>query len=264
MRPDPTETPVLPPLLRIGDHRLSSFDRLEFEYELAEMVWGFMQTRGEVRLPEGIRAQSWTPRRVSGDLVAAGHGPNGAVRVLVGDMTGRGLAAALAAQPVVDAFGRCVQELPSAEELLRALNGEIRQRLPRGYFCAAALLELSEDRRGFSLWNCGLPDVWLLVGSSAFRRFGSKHPPLGVLDGSDLAQALVEGVRCPGEPLVICTDGVLRASALRNVRFGTSALHRALRECQYAGDPASAVLKEVLEFCWPKLPEDDATVVVID
>lgn len=264
MRRDVTENPVLPPLLRIGDHPVSDLDRLEFEHELAEMVWGFVQTQESDPLPDGITTTSWATRRASGDFVAAAYGPRGERRVLVGDMTGRGLAAALATQPLLKAFHRDVGEVRSADNFICQLNQEVRRVLPRGYFSASVFLEVEANGTNFRLWNCGLPDVWLLPGTRSFQRFASAHPPLGVMNDSEMGRSMVEGVRNRGEPFVICTDGATSASALKNIRFGASALHRTLLDNRYVQDLAAAAVKEVLEFCWPKLPDDDITIVVVD
>jgi len=263
MGSDSTGKPVLPLPLRVRDFEPSELDRLAFEYELAELVWGHTVAQRAFPLAEQVSIKSHAARRANGDFVATTCGPDGALRVFVGDMTGRGLAAAIAAQPVVELFHAEAPQQHSAPGLLEIMNASIRDILPEGYFCAGVLLELSADQSHFSLWNCGLPDAWLTAANGEHRCFSSQHPPLGVLRETDLRIADARGTRAEGQRFVVATDGVIKAERLKGGRYGESGFYCSLCEHHAIPTLSEALFNDMMEFCWPKRPEDDATVVVV-
>ena len=263
MASDSIGKPVLPPLLRVGDFEPSEADKVSFEYELAELVWGHIASQRIYPRSDRVAVKTYAPRRANGDFVATTYGPAGELRVLVGDMTGRGLAAAIAAQPVVDLFHSNASGEASGPDLLRTMNAEIRKILPPGYFCAGALLELSDNDSRFSVWNCGLPDIWLTSETGAHRRFSSQHPPLGVLSETDLQGLGAHGSRGNGQNFIFATDGIIKARGLKGAPYGESGLNQSVRLLHASSGLAEALHKDVMEFCWPKLPEDDATIVVV-
>lgn len=254
---------MLPPLLRVGERHLSELDRLEFEYQLAEMVWSSVLQREQRPPPEGVQIARWNRRRASGDFAVAARGPKGEVRVLVGDMTGRGLAAALAVQPISAAFFSAVKRFATPDGVMAEINDQMRTCLPRGFFCAAAMVEMSPDQRQFAILNCGFPDVLFLKKSGETASFRSLHPPLGIMKRADFSKVVVTGERTWQEPIVLCSDGVTNATALRGQRFAEEGLSATLDEHRFSEDLAGTTQRAVLEFAWPRLPQDDITVAVI-
>ncbi|MFT5393105.1 MAG: serine phosphatase RsbU (regulator of sigma subunit) [Gammaproteobacteria bacterium] len=267
MNSEVVRPPVLPPLLRIGDRALTALARLDFEYQLADMVWGHARAHQVRKLPEDIHCAQWSTNRSSGDFAIAVEGPAKTKRLLVGDMTGRGLAAALAAYPVCEAFYTEAAREADAFDVLRRLNAAVSTHVPRGFFCAATFIEIDTDNGAFRLWNCGLPDALVLSSNGVARRFASVHPPLGVMADEELGGCERTDNINAGERLVIYTDGVLSASATKGAVFGASALEAALREAFFRDVDgkrlASSALDAVLEYCWPRLPTDDVTIVAV-
>lgn len=89
----------------------------------------------------------------SGDLVLTQHLPDGGLRVLIGDFTGHGLAAAIGALPVAEAFHAMTQKGVEDSEVLAEINRKLHQLLPRDRFMAACLLSIPGRGEELHWWN---------------------------------------------------------------------------------------------------------------
>gem|GEM_PF-6027548 len=264
-----SDSPVLPPPFRIRNRRVTDLDRAEFEKELADLVSGHVQNGVKQPLPQGVRSAEWSPSRSRGDCATGEIGPRGELRVLLADMSGSGLARKLASLPVLRAFHLEARGAPDCMALAGSLNRAVRRDLPPGFFARSVLIELELDRRHLRVLNCGLPVAWLLEAPGApargdWRRFPANHPPLGVMSEGEFSTSCYQAEWEEGQLLVACTDGIPGAEALEDARFGEAALRRSLLDRRHERDVAGAVLKDVLEFCWPRLPSDDLTIVVVE
>jgi hypothetical protein len=243
---------------------LAALDRLDFEYQLADMVWGHARAHQVRKLPEGIHRAQWSTNRSSGDFSIAVEGPAKIKRLLVGEMMGRGRVGGVSGvRGIVHPWG----SEADACDVLRRLNAAVSTHVPRGFFCAATFVEVDTDTGAFRLWNCGLPDALVLGPNGVTRRFASVHPPLGVIADEELGGCERMDNINAGERLVIYIDGVLSASATKGAVFGACALEAELREtsfCDVDGKRlASSALGAILEYYWPRLPTDDVTIVAL-
>lgn len=145
----------------------------------------------------------------SGDLILSAPTPRGTLFVMLGDFTGHGLPAALGALPVSQDFQALSKEDVSLKELVRQLNRTLYEYLPAHMFCAANIIELSQDGRSASCWLGGLPDMFLLDDKGLIRKaYGSNHMPLGVTSDDKFDTHLQEVSLRPNESLIMYSDGV--------------------------------------------------------
>ncbi|MCC9308863.1 serine/threonine-protein phosphatase [Kitasatospora sp. RB6PN24] len=108
--------------------------------------------------------------RIGGDFYEALHTPHG-VRVIVGDVQGKGLAAVEAASVLLGSFREAAYDEPDLPGLVDRLEASMRrysERLPESEtaerFATAVLLEVPPDQPVARLVNCGHPPPLLLRG----------------------------------------------------------------------------------------------------
>ncbi|MBK1722861.1 ATP-binding SpoIIE family protein phosphatase [Thiocystis violacea] len=146
----------------------------------------------------------------SGDIVLTQHLPNGALRLLIGDFTGHGLAAAVAALPVADAFHAMTRKGVSDAQVLAELNRKLYQLLPADRFMAAILVTIPANCEELRWWNGGMPSGWLKT-SGGLRELTAHALPLGILPDLPLEESPRRVRLSRGDHLLLMTDGLLEA-----------------------------------------------------
>ena len=142
---------------------------------------------------------------VGGDLYEHVRRP-GAVRLLIGDVRGKGLEAVRTATVVLGAFRDAAADLDDLQAVARQMDRRLRPYLDVEDFVTALLAEVRDDG-SFTVASCGHPPPLHVAG-------GEVHPvelvpsvPLGL--GS--TPALTLGRLQPGDRLLLYTDGILEA-----------------------------------------------------
>ncbi|MFF6959310.1 SpoIIE family protein phosphatase [Streptomyces sp. NPDC008317] len=154
--------------------------------------------------------------RIGGDFYAAADTPHG-VRLLIGDVRGKGLNAAGAAGAIANSFRDAAHDEPDLAAVARRLDRSVVRysaSIPGGdapeRFATALFVEIPADGGHAVLLNCGHPPPLLLRGDQATSLDPSApSPPLNmaVLIGSDYRMDTVPLVR--GDRLLLYTDGVI-------------------------------------------------------
>jgi DNA-binding response OmpR family regulator len=97
----------------------------------------------------------------NGDVLVAAMRPNGSMMVLLGDFTGHGLPAAIGAMPLASTFYGMVSKGFSMTDILREINGKLKNILPVGIFCCATMMDINFRKKRLKIWNGGLPDCFV-------------------------------------------------------------------------------------------------------
>lgn len=149
--------------------------------------------------------------QIGGDLYAAVATPAG-VRLIVGDVEGRGLPAVQTAATVLGAF----RESAYDESCLAAIAARIERSLARqradGHFVTAIIAEVAPDGSRIGLLNCGHP-LPLLVTGKGSRFVGPDEGglPLGLSGLADFPRTPACVPFAPGDQMLLYTDGVTEA-----------------------------------------------------
>lgn len=150
--------------------------------------------------------------RIGGDLYEVVASPYG-VRVIVGDVQGKGLAAVETAAVVLGAFREAAHDAEDLSALGARLERSVAREVNGEKFVTAVLAEVRGQDREVVFLNCGHPAPLLVrpYGSVEFPEPSSYALPLGLgMHGGNPPQPF--RVRfVPGEQLLLYTDGVTEA-----------------------------------------------------
>jgi serine phosphatase RsbU (regulator of sigma subunit) len=222
----------------------------------AEIQQGLMA----VRIPHlsfaAIRARNISCTQIGGDFYDVVPLEGGCVAVVICDVSGKGISAAIMASMLQ---GMIRTELAADAKasltcVVQQANVYFTERDVGGKYATLCIFRLDECGN-VDYINCGHVSP-LLVSNGTVQRLESSNPPVGLLPKMEYASARLH--MKPGEKLILVTDGVTEAAAVEE-EFGDDRLEKAAR-----GDDAfESVFTAVSEFCGDTPFNDDCTVVEI-
>lgn len=235
-------------------------DRLRRDMLIAEEIQQAALPSRIPRVPQlRVDYRSIPCRQVGGDVVEVVDIGAGKLGVLVADVSGKGVPAALFGAKFSTEFKYEVKNSPDGGVLFRRLNQVVAERSTRGMFITAIYGEFDSNTGRVKLVNAGHP-VPFIVGPNAGQlrmATSAEYPPLGIL--SDQEYETTELQLSLGEHLVFTTDGVSEAKSPTGARLGEGAASDVLK-----ADPALAMMRlfeELNRFTQGEAPADDVTVV---
>jgi len=193
--------------------------------------------------------------KVGGDLYEAvatvGHG----IRVIMGDVRGKGLGAVELATDVLGMFREQAHEACTLAELASRLDAGLGRGLGRHEeFVTALLVEIDPESGRTSIFNCGHPAPLLIPAAAAgdtarrvtLMEVPAPAPPLGLLALGDTSKAQLCCALEPDDELLLYTDGVTEARDAKRAFYPLPERVSALAAKAAAGHLAGkAVLKQV-------------------
>lgn len=155
----------------------------------------------------GVRYEPAERAPTGGDLYGAWEAPGGAVAILIGDASGRGLeVAGLAAMVRFFVDARSLDSTCPAE-VLRQTNALLRDRLPVDSFVTAFFGFVEGDELRYC--NAGHAAPLVVAAAGAPRPLAGTGLPLGIEDDPQLEAAA--HALAPGDLLFAFTDGLAEA-----------------------------------------------------
>lgn len=205
----------------------------EQELALAQYVMGKL-IRTDLMEQAHIQRLIMPASNFSGDIIAAVSTPSGILHIVLADVTGHGLSAALNAIPVVDVFYEMSRKGCSISEISRELNRKLKRLMPIEYFVATALVAVDEAARSITVWNGGAPPVLFVnrAGSSV-ETWRSRHMALGILDDTLFDDTTeTKELTEPGQ-LFVFSDGLVEAANAAGEEFGLERLTQTLQSTPF-------------------------------
>lgn len=150
--------------------------------------------------------------RVGGDLYEVAQTPFG-IRLIMGDVRGKGLGAVEIAAGVLGTFREIAHEVHTLAELARRLDAGLTRRFGEfEEFVTAVLAEIDPARSRLEIYNCGHPPPMLISeGAVTVLEVPAPAPPLGLLTLTDASGAARSLPFKPDDALLFYTDGVTEA-----------------------------------------------------
>ena len=187
--------------------------------------------------------------------------------VVVGDVSGKGIAAALLMVMVRTLLREIARDLPEPAEVLARLNGSLCRDMPPSMFVTLVLAALDPAEPGrVVLAGAGHPDPVVIRadGGAAVASLGAAGGTvLGVFDDSTFEQIELT-LAAPGDTLLLLTDGIVEAQSEDGRRPGIPAVLPILERDRALSAQALAdrLTADVLQRAGSRL-QDDMTVFVL-
>jgi len=153
--------------------------------------------------------------RVGGDLYEVTQTDGHGIRLIIGDVRGKGLGAVEVAADIIGRFREVAHGVGTLNEVAHRLDAGLSRRWGQyEEFVTALLAEIDPDRGKLTILNCGHPPPILISpadGEVTVLEVRAPAPPLGLLTlGSDAGAKQVYAFK-PNELLLLYTDGVTEA-----------------------------------------------------
>jgi len=158
--------------------------------------------------------------KVGGDLYGVAHTAEHGIRVIMGDVRGKGLGAVELAADVLGMFRELAHDASTLGELATRLDTGLGRGLGRHEeFVTALLVEIDPQSGRTSIFNCGHPPPLLISAAADDTATGrvtpmevpAPAPPLGLLALGECADAQLSLALQPDDQLLLYTDGVTEA-----------------------------------------------------
>jgi len=135
----------------------------------------------------------------------------GRVALVLGDISGKGIAAALLmAHLQASLRATCGGGAGNLPEWVASLNRGLHETMPQGSFATLFLSVYEDASRRLEYVNCGHVPPLIRRCDGAVERIESTAPPLGILPRIDIVSRNLQ--LAEGDRLAVCSDGVVEAS----------------------------------------------------
>jgi serine phosphatase RsbU (regulator of sigma subunit) len=167
-------------------------------------------TARSVRL--AVRYMSATSHaRIGGDLYEVVTGSTG-IRLIIGDVQGKGLGAVKTAATVLGSFREVAPEAPSLPMIADRIEIALARQLDDEQFVTALLAEVSVDGSRITLLSCGHPPPLLITGHAGrFVEPATPSLPLGLASLGTAPREVITVPFAPDDQMLFYTDGVSEA-----------------------------------------------------
>jgi sigma-B regulation protein RsbU (phosphoserine phosphatase) len=239
-------------------------ERLRRELELSRLIQTEMLPRKPLRLGAAeIKGVSIPAREVGGDFFNYFALPDGRLALLVGDVSGKGVSAALLMANVQATLSA---RMPLETDLARLADGldrEVDATTPRGVYLTLFLGILDVDRGILQYVNAGHNPQFLLRAGGGIQPLSSTGMPIALYPGQGFTESTVDIGR--GDLLFFYTDGLVETEDERAEMFGADRLQSLLEAVHSEG--IDSVLEQVetsvRAFRGKAEPFDDATMMAL-
>jgi Stage II sporulation protein E (SpoIIE) len=235
-------------LMRRSGRARAEQDRLHAEMEAARQVQRLMLPAQSVDAPHVHINTAYLPsQEVGGDFYQIATGDDGAILLIIGDVSGKGLQAALTMSLIVGLWQEVVSTVQSPSEILCRFNHYLQRRLSGGFVtCLCARLQ---------------PDGQLTIANAGHLAPYLNGMELTILNGLPLGISAENEYEeshhllSPTDTLVLISDGIVEARDKTHSFYGFERLQQTLSE--HLG--AEAIARRAQQFG----QEDDITVIAI-
>ncbi len=209
--------------LTLHQARVIEQERLQKEIEMCRRIQEEMLPREPLKVPcAEAKGVSLPARQVGGDFFNYFLLPDGEIAVLVGDVSGKGVPAALLMANFQATLQARLQTERDLARLARDLDMEISRQTEPQTFVTLFMSIIGQDGKTIRWVNAGHNPQFLLREDGAITALESTGRPLGLLPGSEFEEGQTE-LR-GGDSLFLYTDGLVEATNAAGEEFGTERL----------------------------------------
>lgn len=240
--------------------RLLEQSRIERDMQIAEEIQKtFLPSHAPLIPGLRIEFRSLPCRFVGGDILDLRKLNDGRLSVLVGDVSGKGVPAALFGARFYSVLEYALASSLNTENLMRTLNDFVYSKSSRGMFVTALHALVDPKTRVVQLINAGHLHPVLCGPQPGQMKLleCSPYPPLGV--GCDLNYTATTFTLENAQSLILMTDGVTEAKAKTHDRLGDAQAFATLAQNSTLAVPR--IMKLLHQFTADEPLADDITLV---
>jgi sigma-B regulation protein RsbU (phosphoserine phosphatase) len=250
----------------LGAHQklLGERERLRGELELCRQIQNEMLPKRPLRLGfVEIKGVSIPAREVGGDFFNYFLLPEGEVAMLVGDVSGKGVGAALLMANVQATLRARLSLEHDLAALADAIDHDIDESTPTAVYLTLFMGILDASHRVLRYVNAGHNPQFVLRADGGLDRLPSTGLPIAMFAGHGYKEASV--TLGEGDILFFYTDGITEVENETGEMFGSERLEALLVKHHAEGVDAilARIEQEVLTFRGAAELFDDATMMVL-
>ncbi|HEX6482575.1 MAG TPA: SpoIIE family protein phosphatase [Ktedonobacteraceae bacterium] len=249
-------------LVREQQAQVRARERIEQELRVARLIQQTLLPKDLPAIPGWRLSARYLPaREVGGDFYDFLYFEDGRLGLVIGDVTDKGVPAALVMATTRSILRSVAQRLISPSEVLERVNDSIYDDIPPKMFvtCLYAVLDPVTGQLRYANAGHDLPYRRHKGGVSELRATGM---PLGLMPGMSYEEK--ETVLAPGESILFYSDGIVEAHNLDGNMFSFPHLMELVGK--HADDTTliDFLLAELAAFTGPDWEqEDDVTMVTL-
>jgi len=238
--------------------------RLEEEVTIGQRIQrSFLPDRNPEIRHFDIAGANFSSDLVGGDYYDFIRIAENQLGIVVGDVSGKGIAAALIMAMFRASLIAEIRNNYSIRTIISKVNRLLWESVEADRFVTAMYGVLDIEARRYTYVNAGHnPALLCRAGGDHFDQLDATGPLLGTFDSATYKERMVE-IR-PGDVLVLYTDGVTEAMDPAYDLFGEERLREVIRARR--GEPAAIVLRAIWDAVKAHRQgplDDDMTIVVV-
>lgn len=238
-------------------------ERMDQELRVARIIQQTLLPKELPDLPGWRFAAHWQPARtVSGDFYDFISFPDGPLGLVVGDVSDKGVPAALVMATTRSVLRTVAERLVSPGQVLERANDLLCPDIPDKMFvtCLYALLDPATGRLCYANAGHNLPYQRTSAGVKELHATGM---PLGLMPGMIYEEK--EALLAPGDSVLLYSDGLVEAHNDEGEMFGFPRLRDLMAQPGNGATTIEFLLAKLSEFTGPAwVQEDDVTFLTLD
>jgi phosphoserine phosphatase RsbU/P len=208
-------------------------------------------------------ARNLPAHEVAGDFYDTIDLPDGQTCIILGDVCGKGVPAAVYMSRVLGYFRVAARVHHTAKEIVSFVNDLLAPEWTERTFVTAVVGVFDDEHGKASFCSAGHQAPVRVTGKGDVTHIDTGEGfPLGVVHGSEFDSATIE--TSPGDTFLFYTDGVTEATNKTGDMFREDRLDQTLTEHKgHADQLAGRIVDAIQEFANDAPQSDDVTLVVI-
>jgi phosphoserine phosphatase RsbU/P len=239
-------------------------ERLERELQLAsEIQQRFQPTSAPIVKGYELQGISFPCYEIGGDYYDFIERPDGRLVITLGDVSGKGAAAALLMSSLHAAVHAQAASHDSIVETISGVNRYLADNIPPNRFVTLFYAELDPESGALSFLNAGHNPPLIVHAAGTVEQLASGGLPLGIRRDAEYREGRTQ--LQPGDVLVIYSDGVTEAASPSGEEFGPTRLYEVVSRNV---DASAAGIRDRIESAVTKFSQgtpaaDDITLVIV-
>lgn len=239
-------------------------ERLEREQQVAsEIQQRFLPATAPVVAGYELQGISFPCYEIGGDYYDFIQREDGRLVVALGDVSGKGTAAALLMSSLHAAVHAQADIHNSLVKTISAVNRYLVDSIPANRFVTLFYAELDPQNGSLSFLNAGHNPPLIVHTGGTMEQLASGGLPLGIMTNADFREGRTK--LYPGDVLVIYSDGVSEATNPNGEEFGPTRLYEVVARNldASAGGIRDRIESALTKFCQGTPAADDITLVIV-